>query len=146
MSGDKKYSINFTEGCIDCPNIKSRIGDNLAHYAYKAGRDLGLELYESDIQWIENHIIKNSQNRNRDIFWQIEDYIVGHQKYSSPYFRDYYASFFEVFIDTPGIPNNVNRLLIYVVGIVRAWYRKQKTMPYQHFLVESWLRKTQKGR
>ena len=145
MSEDKMYPIDLRKGRVDCPNIESRIGESLSIYAYKAMRDFGIALYESDIRWIENNIVNNSQNRNRDIFWRIEDYY-NHKEYRSPYFLDYEYTFFESFIDTPGIPANVNRLLIYTAGYLHNWVRKLKLMPYQHFFVEAWLHKTQEGR
>ena len=148
MINDKKYPIDFRNGRIDCPNIEQRIGRLLANYAYKAGFDFGIELYESDIQWIENNITKNSQNKNRDILWRFEDYFNSskEKKDKSPYITDYLATFFESFIDTPGIPDNVNRLLIVAVGRIRVACKKRNMMPYQHFFVETWLHKTQEGR
>ena len=73
MINDKKYPTDFRKGRIDCPNIEQRIGDLLADCAYKFALDYGFELYESDVQWIENNISKNSQNNIRNIFWQIDD-------------------------------------------------------------------------
>lgn len=145
MIKDKKYPIDYRYGSLDCPNIEQRIGETLSGFMYNCGIDLGFDgFYESDIQWIENNITKNSQNKNRDIFWRLDSWERG--KNISPYFLDYTATFFEGFIDTPGIPRNVNRLLIATVGCMRAYYQKRKPEPYQHFLVESWLRKTQEGR
>jgi hypothetical protein len=143
MVENKKYPIDIDNGRIDCPNIEQRIGRLLANYAYKAG----VELYESDIQWIENNITKNSQNKNRDILWLFEDYFSQpEKKYKSPYICDYVATFFESFIDISGIPDNVNRLLIVAVGRIRVACKKRDIMPYQHFFVETWLNKTQEGR
>ncbi len=146
MIKDKKYPIDYRYGSLDCPNIEQRIGHILSSHAYKCGLDFGFDgFYESDIQWLENNITKNSQNKNRDIFWRF-DSSWERGKHISPYFLDYTATFFESFIDTPGIPRNVNRLLIATVGYMRAWYQKWEPEPYQHFLVESWLRKTHEGR
>jgi len=53
---------------------------------------------------------------------------------------DYFITFFSGFIDSPGIPHNVNRILIYTVGNQSFWYkRKQLIPPYQHFFIERWL-------
>ena len=136
MTENKKYPIDLRKGCVDCPNTEQRIGKKLNQLAFKMALDFGFDgLYESDIQWIENNISKNSQNNNRDILWCFDNY--GH----SPYLLDYIATFFESFIDTPGIPRNVNRILICAVGRCRAWYSKMETEPYQHFFIERWLEK-----
>jgi len=139
MTENKKYPIDLRKGRVDCPNLERRIGECLSQEAFRAGWYFGVELYESDIQWIENNISKNSQNKNRDILWRFDNFG------RSPYLLDYIATFFESFIDTPGIPRNVNRILICAVGNCRAWYQKQEVAPYQHFFVESWLRKTRGG-
>ena len=145
MKKNKKYPIDYRNGSIKCPNIEQRIGETLSSHAYKCGLYFGFDgFYESDIQWIENNITKNSQNKNRDIFWRFDSWERG--KNISPYFLDYTATFFESFIDTPGIPRNVNRLLIATVGYMRTWYQKWEPEPYQHFFIESWLRKTHEGR
>ena len=145
MIENKKYPIDRRNGRVDCPNIEQRIGESLSSYAYKAGVDFKIELYESDIRWIENNIVNNSQNRNRDIFWRL-DGSYKYQGHLSPYILDYMITFFEGFIDTPGTPPNVNRILIVMVGNMRAWLPKFCLAPYQHFFVEAWLRKTEKGR
>lgn len=133
---NKKYKIDYVNGRPDCPNIEKRIGYYLSHKAWKVAVDFGFELYESDVQWIENNITKNSQNNNRDIFWRFES----DEKHMSPYLMDYMATFFETFIDIPGIPRNVNRLLVYTVGNLRAWYNiKMNPAPNQHFFTERWL-------
>lgn len=143
--GDKKYPIDYRKGSICCPNIEQRVGKILSSHMYKCGLDFGFDgFYESDIKWIENNITKNSQNKNRDIFWRFEDYT--HAKNISPYILDYMTTFFQGFIDKPGISRSVNRLLISTVGYMRAWYQKWEPEPYQHFLVESWLRKNRQGR
>lgn len=148
MVENKKYQIDIRKGRIDCPNIEQRIGELLAHYAYKSAFEFGAEFYESDIQWIENNITKNSQNKNRDILWRFEDYFnpSKKKKNKSPYITDYLTTFFESFIDTPGVPDNVNRVLIIAVGIIRWASKKRNITPYQHFFVEAWRRKTQEGR
>lgn len=146
MIKDKKYPIDYRKGSIKCPNIEQRVGETLSSHMYKCGVDFGFDgFYESDIQWLENNITKNSRNKNRDIFWQMEN-SWEHGKHISPYFLDYTATFFEGFIDTPGIPRNINRLLIITVGYMRVWYQKWEPEPYQHFFIESWLRKTHQGR
>lgn len=146
MIKDKKYPIDYRKGSINCPNIEQRIGNVFPEHMYICGCDLGFDgFYESDIQWLEKNITKNSRNKNRDIFWQIDN-SWEHGKYISPYFLDYMATFFQGFIDTPGIPRNVNRLLIVTVGYMRAWYEEVEMKPYQHFFIESWLRKTNQGR
>ena len=135
MIKDKKYPMDYIYGSS---NIEQRIGQILSSHAYKCGPAFGFDgFYESDIQWIENNITKNSQNKNRDIFWRFDS---NWEKYISPYFLDYTATFFKSFIDTPGIPRNVNRLLIATVGYMRAWYNKtQEPALYQHFFIERWL-------
>lgn len=89
---------------------------------------------------IENNISKNSQNNTRDIFWKIDDAYNNPQN-KSKFLLDNMATFFEQFIDTLGIPPNVNRLLIYTVGTLRAWAMMQKLAPYQHFLTQRWMEK-----
>lgn len=139
MQENKKYLINYREGRMDCPNLEQRIGSILAHMCYKAGRDFGVELYESDVQWIENNISKNSQNNNRDILWILENSYSGKVRYS-PYLMDYLITFFEKFIGMHGIPCNVNRILLYLSGYYRFWYSKKcLNSQYQHFFVEKWL-------
>ena len=138
MIENKKCKIDYSEGCLDCPNIDHRIGTLLASAAYQAGRDFGVELYESDEQWIENNISKTSLNNNRDILWGLET--ASENRKRSPYFLDYKITFFEKFIDMPGIPPNVNRVLLYLNGNKRFWYRqKQLVPPYQHFFIERWM-------
>ena len=144
MTENKKYPIDLREGRVDCPNIEQRIGETLNYDAWAMSVDFGLDgLYESDIQWIEKHITKNSQNNIRDIFWKQDS--CTHETHNNRYFFDYQTTFFEQFIDAPGVPLNVKRLLIYAVGNLRAWYQKIKVAPYQHFFIESWLRKTRGG-
>ena len=139
MIENKKYPVNHKKWHIECPNIERRIGDLLANHAYEFSCDFGFELYESDIQWIENNISKNSQNNTRDIFWKIDDAYTDETKHSK-YVLDYEATFFEQFIDTSGIPSNVNRLLIYTVGNLRAHYKSAiRSAPYQHFFIERWM-------
>lgn len=145
MIENKKYPIDYKKGRVVCPNIERRIGDILADHAYKFACDFKFELYESDIQWIENNISKNSQNNTRAIFWKIDNsYIRTDGKRRSRFTLDYEATFFEQFIDTPGIPTNVNRLLIYTVGHLRGAYKDAicSVAPYQHFFIERWLEKT----
>ena len=96
MTEDKKYPIDLIHGCVDCPNIEQRIGENLNHLAFKMALDFGFDgLYESDIQWIEKHITKNSQNNIRDIFWKQDSYT--HETHNNRYFLDYQTTFFEQF-------------------------------------------------
>ena len=139
MIKDKKYPIDLIHGRVDCPNIEQRIGKTLNHDAWAMSVDFGLDgLYESDIQWIEKHITKNSQNNIRDIFWKQDSYT--HETHNNRYFLDYQATFFEQFIDAPGIPLKVKRLLIYTVGIMHAYYdMKIEVEPYQHFFIERWM-------
>ncbi len=139
MIKDKKYPIDYRNGSIKCPNIEQRIGETLSSHAYTFGVDYGFDgLYESDIQWIENNITKNSKNNIRDIFWKQDSYT--RETHKNKYILDYKATFFESFIDTPGIPRNVNRLLIATVGNMRAYYdMKIEVEPYQHFFVERWM-------
>lgn len=142
MVENKKYPIDLRKGRVNCPNIEQRIGDLLAKYAYKFALDYGFELYESDVQWIENNISKNSQNNIRDIFWQVDDAYTNTNAHSK-FLLDYLATFFEQFIDTPDIPANVNQFLIYVVGKFFAYYKtKINSAPYQHFFTEKWIRKS----
>ena len=139
MTENKKYPIDSIHGRVDCPNIEQRIGETLSHRAWTMSFDFGLDgLYESDIQWIENNITKNSQNNIRDIFWKQDSYT--HETHKNKYFLDYAATFFEQFIDAPGIPLNVKRLLIYTVGNGRGhYYRIRKVKPYQQFFIERWM-------
>ncbi len=139
MIKDKKYPIDYRYGSLDCPNIEQRIGTCLSSHMHSFGCDFGCDgFYESDIQWLENNITKNSTNNIRDIFWRLDSWERG--KNISPYYLDYAATFFEQFIDVPGIPRNVKRLLIFIVGHIRASYFIQKKVaPYQHFFVERWM-------
>ena len=139
MTENKKYPIDLREGRVDCPNIEQRIGEKLNHLACKMALDFGLDgLYESDIQWIEKHITKNSQNNIRDIFWKQDSYT--HETHNNRYFLDYQATFFEQFIDAPDIPCNMKQLLIYAVGNIRGhYYRTRKVKPYQQFFIERWM-------
>ncbi|MBQ6027218.1 MAG: hypothetical protein IJL21_01535 [Alphaproteobacteria bacterium] len=146
MVENKKYQIDLRKGRVNCPNIEQRIGDLLAKYAYNFAVDYGFELYESDVQWIENNISKNSQNNIRDIFWQVDDAYTNGKKHSK-FLLDYLATFFEQFIDTPDIPANVNRLLIYIVGKHFAHYKiKINSAPYQHFSQKSGYEKLAGGK
>lgn len=136
MIKDKKYPIDSIHGRVDCPNIERRIGNTLNHSAWAMSVDFELDgLYESDIQWIENNITKNSKNNIRDIFWKQDSYT--RETHKNKYYLDYKATFFEQFIDAPDIPLNVKRLLIFVVGIKRAYYGIKA--PYQHFFIERWM-------
>ena len=139
MTENKKYPIDLIYGRVDCPNIEQRIGKTLNHDAWAMAVDFELDgLYESDIQWIENNITKNSKNNIRDIFWKQDSYT--YETHKNKYILDYCATFFEQFIDVPGIPLNVKRLLIYTVGIMHAYYdMKMEVEPYQHFFVERWM-------
>lgn len=144
MINDKKYPIDYEHAGLDCPDIERRIGRRLNHEAFLMAMFFGLDgLYESDIQWIENNITKNSKNNIRDIFWKQDSYT--YETHTNIYFLDYLATFLEQFMDTPGIPQNVNCLLWCAVGKMRAWYNIEKPQSYQHFLVESWMRKTRGG-
>ena len=137
MTENKKYPIDSREGRVDCPNLELRIGSLLADMSYKAGIDFGVELFESDVLWIENNISKNLKNNNRYILWRLDD---AYNNGKSPYFMDYAITFYGDFIDMPGIPHNVNRILIYTVGNQSFWYKqKQLIPPYQHFFIERWL-------
>ncbi len=142
MINDKKYTIDYKYGGLDCSDIERRIGKKLNHEAFVMAMSFGFNgLYESDIQWIEDNITKNSKNNIRDIFWKQDSYT--HETHTNEYFLDYTATFLEQFMNTPGIPQNVNRLLCFAVGNRRAWYDiKVKSAPYQHFLVERWMDKT----
>ena len=63
MIENKKYTIDYRKGRLDCSNAEQRIGDTLCRAVWRMALDFGLTgLYESDIQWIENNITKNSQN------------------------------------------------------------------------------------
>ena len=139
MAENKKYLIDYSAGRIDCPNLERRIGWGLARYAYKFALDYGFELYESDIKWIENNISKNSQNNIRDMFWRLDDAYTN-EKAKSRFLLDYHATFFEQFIDLYGIPPNVNRFFIYIVGVLRSYYKtKINPASYQHFFIERWI-------
>lgn len=139
MIKDKKYPIDSIYGRVDCPNIEQRIGKKLNQLAFKMALDFGFDgLYESDIQWIENNISKNSQNNIRDIFWKQDSYT--RETHKNKYILDYQATFFEQFIDAPDIPLNVKQLLIYAVGNIRGhYYRTRKVKPYQQFFIERWM-------
>ena len=139
MIENKKYTIDYRKGRLDCSNAEQRIGDTLCRAVWSMALDFGLTgLYESDIQWIENNITKNSQNNIRDMFWKQDSYT--RETHNNKYFLDYQATFFEQFIDIPGIPRNVKQLLIYTVGMHRAWYNTvYRVAPYQHFFIEKWM-------
>lgn len=139
MIKDKKYPFDYRHSSLDCPNIEQRIGQTLPTLMYSCGINSGFDgFYESDIQWLETNITKNSQNKNRDIYWRL-DSCLDRERNISPYYLDYAATFFEQFINMPGIPRNVNRLLIYIVGCHRAWYYIEPVASYQHFFIERWM-------
>lgn len=91
MNKNVKYPIDYRNGHPDCLGVKKRIGSLLSRKAYNVAVDFGFYLYESDVQWIEKNITKNSTNNNRDIFWRFDSYT--HSKNKSPYVMDYMAIF-----------------------------------------------------
>ena len=99
----------------------------------------GVELYESDVQYIEKIFLK-IHKITTGIYYGV--LIVNMEKYS-PYLLDYIATFFEGFINTPSIPHNMNIILIFAVDRYRAYYSviTGKIEPYQHFFHRKMARK-----
>ena len=96
------------------------------------------ELYESDVQWIEKNIVTHP------LFRTINETLWG-----GPNGFEYQVIFFERFLDIPGIPPRVNKLLLYEIGYCKEMNRRQnddKVPVTQRFFCELWLQRQQAWR
>ena len=95
-----------------------------------AGKDFVLT--ETDIQWIEGNITSHrlfrATNAEVNPFAHTNTYA-------------YAAEFLSMFLDTPGIPQNVNRLLYLVIGVCNEFDKiKQSTIePERVFFIQRWM-------
>ena len=113
--------------------LKKRIGWILLCTAEYAE----FSLYESDVKWIEKNIATHP------LFRTINNIEYGPNVY------EYMVLFFERFLDVPGIPPRVSKLLTYEVGHDKEMNRRQhnKNVPStQRFFCELWLQRQQAWR
>ena len=125
---DKKVNVSYGN-----EELKKRIGWILVCMAEYAK----YELYESDVQWIEKNIATHPLFRTvHKIEYGLNDF-------------EYQVIFFERFLDIPGIPPRVNKLLVYEIGYCNELNRKQnhdKVPVTQRFFCELWLQRQQAWR
>ena len=126
---DKKVNVSY-----DNEELKKRIGWILVCMAEHAK----YELYESDVQWIEKNIATHP------LFRAVHETI----EYGLNGF-EYQVIFFERFLDIPGIPPRVNKLLVYEIGYCNEMNRRDnddKVPVTQRFFCELWLQRQQSWR
>ena len=126
---DKKLNVSWNNEAL-----KKRIGWILLCMAEHAK----YELYESDVKWIEKNIATHPLFRTVH-----ETVICGWNCY------EYQVLFFERFLDMPGIPPRVNKLLVYEIGFCREMNKRQnndKVPENQRFFCELWLQRQQAWR
>lgn len=126
---DKKVNVSYGN-----EELKKRIGWILLSTA----EDAKYELYESDVQWIEKNIASHP------LFRTINKTLCG-----GPNVYEYQIVFFERFLDIPGIPPRVNKLLAYEIGWCREMNKQQngyKVPVTQQFFCELWLQRQQAWR
>ena len=126
---DKKVNVSYSN-----EELKKRIGWILVCMAEYAK----YELYESDVQWIEKNIASHP------LFRTINETLWG-----GPNGFEYQVIFFERFLDIPGIPPRVNKLLLYEIGYCKEMNRRQnddKVPVTQRFFCELWLQRQQAWR
>ena len=126
---DKKVNVSYGN-----EELKKRIGWILLSTA----EDAKYELYESDVQWIEKNIASHP------LFRTINKTLCG-----GPNVYEYQIVFFERFLDSPGIPPRVNKLLAYEIGWCREMNKQQngyKVPVTQQFFCELWLQRQQAWR
>ncbi len=126
---DKKINVSYGN-----EELKKRIGWILVCTAEYAK----YELYESDVQWIEKHIASHP------LFRTINTTMMG-----GPNVYEYPVLFFEQFLDMPGIPSRVNKLLAYEIGFDMEMNKGQnnnKVPVTQRFFCELWLQRQQAWR
>jgi hypothetical protein len=126
---DKKVNVSYGN-----EELKKRIGWILVCMAEHAK----YELYESDVQWIEKNIATHPLFRtvHKTIEHGLNNF-------------EYQVIFFERFLDIPGIPPRVNKLLIYEIGHCKEMNKMQnnnKVPPTQRFFCELWLQRQQAWR
>ena len=96
-------------------------------------KDAKYDLYESDVKWIEKNIVTHPLFRT--VHKTIEYGLNGFE---------YRVIFFERFLDMPGIPPRVNKLLAYEIGFCKEMNKTQnddKVPPTQRFFCELWLQR-----
>ena len=126
---DKKVNVSW-----DNEELKKRIGWILVCMAEGAK----YELYESDVKWIEKNIATHPLFR-----------IVHKTVETGSNVYEYQVIFFEPFLDVPGIPPRVNKLLAYEIGFCAEMNKMQnnnKVLPTQRFFCELWLQRQQAWR
>ena len=126
---DKKVNVSY-----DNEELKKRIGWILVCMA----EDAKYELYESDVQWIEKNIATHP------LFRTVHETI----KHGLNVY-EYAVIFFERFLDIPGIPPRVNKLLVHEIGYFNEMNRGQnddKVPVTQRFFCELWLQRQQAWR
>lgn len=125
---DKKVNVSYGN-----EELKKRIGWILVCMAEYAK----YELYESDVQWIEKNIASHP------LFRTINNPLRGPNHY------EYQVIFFERFLDIPGIPPRVNKLLVLEISYCNEMNRRQnddKVPKTQRFFCELWLQRQQAWR
>ena len=126
---DKKVNVSYGN-----EELKKRIGWILLSTA----EDAKYELYESDVQWIEKNIASHPLFRT-----------INKTLWGGPNVYEYQIVFFERFLDVPGIPPRVNKLLAYEIGWCREMNKQQngyKVPVTQRFFCELWLQRQQAWR
>ena len=126
---DKKVNVSYGN-----EELKKRIGWILVCMAEYAK----YELYESDVQWIEKNIASHPLFRtiNETLWGGLNGF-------------EYQVIFFERFLDIPGIPPRVNKLLVLEIGYCKEMNRRQnddKVPVTQRFFCELWLQRQQAWR
>lgn len=126
---DKKVNVSYNN-----EELKKRIGWILVSMAAFAK----YELYESDVRWIEKNIAIHP------LFRTVHETVqTGFNCY------EYQVLFFERFLDAPGIPPRVNKLLAYEIGLCNEMNKRQnddKVPLTQRFFCELWLQRQQAWR
>jgi len=126
---DKKVKVSYEN-----EELEKRIGWILVAMAEHAK----YELYESDVKWIEKNIATHPLFRT-----------VNKTVENGPNVFEYQVLFFERFLDMPGIPPRVNKLLAYEIGFCREMNKRQnnnKVPANQQFFCELWLQRQQAWR
>lgn len=129
MTENKKYKLS------QHPELENRIGGWLCNL----GADGKYEITETDVKWIEKNITTDT------MFRAIEGKV---QPYGHANLYAYVTEFFKRFLDAPNIPSNVNKLLIYIIGVCAEYDKRQYGFPIEptrQFFIERWLHKAQRG-
>lgn len=123
MTENKKYKLK------EHPELLSRIGG----WLYYWGHEGNFELSETDIQWIERNITTHR------LFRAVEGKVYG---FGHPNVYAYVVEFLKMFLDTPKIPLQVNKLLIFVIGICKKYDKDQYRAPIEperEFFIRRWM-------